>query len=354
MINFRDSNALEEKDAGMEIKTKRIREEAGTEAAPLPEKSQYLRRKTTQKLRKSRYASRRLRSILKMAGGIILFVLVSAVLVSVFRYAYTSESFSLHSVKISGCKYADSRSLEKIIRKEFPRNTLQIDMRKLRDRLARETWIQNADVRRILPSTLAIAVYERIPKAILELQGQMILADGSGILLDKNDPKYGKLDLPVFRGFLGDTPAEYRQNQEGNSARIQLGLQLLSELDSADPMYARNISEVDLSDGDNLKIFLVNDSAEVFLGDKDFLRRFRTMMANMNQYQDLKAQNYDIAEIDLRYDGQIIYRQRQNEAEAAGLIAQAGRQIGDGEKKESEMRRQNALDVPGNQAASKH
>jgi cell division protein FtsQ len=352
-MGFKGPDVLDEKEAGMEIRTNRIREEASTDAAPAPEKSQYLRRKTTQKLRKSHYASRRLRSILKMAGGIAVFVFISAMLASVFRYAYISDSFSLQSIKISGCKYADPQALEKIIRREYPRNTLQIDMKKLRDRLARETWIQNVDVRRILPSELAIDVYERIPKAILELQGQMMLADGSGILLDKNDPKYGKLDLPVFRGLLGDTPDEYRQNLEENSNRIQLGLQLLSELDSADSMYARNISEVDLSDTDNLKILLVNDTAEVFLGNKDFLRRFRTLMANMSQYQDLKAQNYDIAEIDLRYEGQIIYRQRQNEGEAANALAQAGKQSGNGAKKDLETLRQNVIQVPGNQAAAK-
>jgi cell division septal protein FtsQ len=299
----------------MEIRTNRMREEQSI-AAPAPDKSHYLRRKTTQKLRKSHYASRRLQSIFKIAGGIIVFVLISGILASIFRYAYTSDRFSLQNVKISGCKYADSKALERIIQKEFPRNTLQIDLRKLRDRLALEAWIRNVDVRRILPSELAIDIYERIPKAILELQGQMMLADGEGILLDKNDAKYGKLDLPVFRGFLGDTPDEYRQNLEENSSRIQRGLQLLSELDSADPLYVSNISEVDLSDADNLKILLVNDTAEVFLGDKDFLRRFRALMTNMSQYQDLKAQNYDIAEIDLRFEGQIVYRPRQSEGGA--------------------------------------
>jgi len=337
----------------MEIRTNRLKEEASTDAVPAPEKSQYLRRKTAQKLRKSHYASRRLQSILKMAFGILAFIFISALLASVFRYAYTSDSFSLQSIKISGGKYSDPQALEKIVRREFPRNTLQIDMRKLRDRLTRETWIQNADVRRILPSELAIDIYERIPKAILELQGQMMLADGNGILLDKNDPKYGKLDLPVFRGLRGDTPDEYQQNLEENSNRIRRGLQLVSELDSADPMYSRNISEVDLSDTDTLKILLVNDTAEVFLGNKDFLRRFRALMSNMSQYQDLKAQNYDIAEIDLRYEGQIIYRPRQNEGEAASALAQASNKSGNAEKKESEMRQQDAMQVPGNRAASK-
>jgi len=316
MLDFRSLSALEEEVIGMEIRTNRTRVEPSADIAPAPDKSRYLRRKTTQKLRKSHYTSRRLRLILKVAGGIVVFVLISSMLASIFRYAYTSDRFSLQIVNISGCKYADSKALEKIIRKEFPRNILQIDLGKLRDRLAQETWIQNVDIRRVLPSKLAIEVYERIPVAILELQGQMMLADSDGILLDKNDPKYGKLDFPVFRGFMGETPDEYRQNQEENSNRIRRGLQFLSDLDSADPIYTRNISEVDLSDAENLKVLLVNDTAEVFLGDKDFLARFRALMTNMSRYQDLRAQNYDIAEIDLRFEGQIVYRPRQTDGGA--------------------------------------
>ena len=44
------------------------------------------------------------------------------------------------------------------------------------------------------------------------------------------------------------------------------------------------------------------------MGDADFLKRFRTLMSNMSQYQELKAQYNEIASIDLRFDGQIIYR----------------------------------------------
>jgi len=309
----------------MEIRTSKMKEERSSDTAPAPDKSRYLRRKTTQKLRKSHVASRRLRSILKVSGSIALFVLIMGILASVIRYTYTSDRFSLQSIKISGCKFADVQILEKIIRREFPRNTIQIDLQKLRERLAKETWVRYADVRRVLPSELSIDIYERTPEAILELQGQMMLADQEGVLLDKNDPKYGKIDLPVFRGLLGDTPDEYRQNLEENSSRIRRGLQLLSELDSADPMYARNISEVDLSEADNLKILLVNDTVEVFLGDKDFLRRFRALMNNMIKYQELKEQNYDIAEIDLRFEGQIVYRPRLGQSGTASESLAASR-----------------------------
>ena len=74
------------------------------------------------------------------------------------------------------------------------------------------------------------------------------------------------------------------------------------------PHSTQKISEVDISDPENLKILLVDDTAEVYLGDKDYLKRFRTLMNNLGEYQKLKDQYTEIVSIDLRYDNQIVYR----------------------------------------------
>jgi hypothetical protein len=65
-----------------------------------------------------------------------------------------------------------------------------------------------------------------------------------------------------------------------------------------------------MSDRENLKIMLVDDTVEVYLGGKDYLKRFRTLMDRMGTYQELKSQNNDIASIDLRFENQIWYRLR--------------------------------------------
>jgi hypothetical protein len=57
-------------------------------------------------------------------------------------------------------------------------------------------------------------------------------------------------------------------------------------------------------------LLLVDDGAEILLGDRDFLRRYQILMANRAQYRELQAQYQGIASVDLRYEGQIIYRPR--------------------------------------------
>jgi hypothetical protein len=143
---------------------------------------------------------------------------------------------------------------------------------------------------------------------ILEIQGELMMADADGTVLDRYDPKYGKLDMPVFKGVLGEDAESCRLYQEENAARIHQGLEMLADIESGSPSYASRISEVDISDRKNLKILLVDDTAEIYLGDKDYLKRFRTLMENLSQYQELKNQYAEFSSIDMRFEGNIIYR----------------------------------------------
>ena len=52
----------------------------------------------------------------------------------------------------------------------------------------------------------------------------------------------------------------------------------------------------------------MDDTAEIYLGDRDYLKRFRTLMENQNQYHELKNQYAEFSSIDMRFDGIIAYR----------------------------------------------
>jgi hypothetical protein len=139
-----------------------------------------------------------------------------------------------------------------------------------------------------------------------------MLADNEGSLLDAYDPQYGKLNVPVLKGFVGKDAAGYQLNFQENAARIRQALDMLSEIGSGSAEYVSKISEVDISDPNNLKIFLVDDSAEVYLGEKDYLKRFQNLIDNLNvYYEKVKSQNNDIAwVVDLRHVGKIVYSPR--------------------------------------------
>jgi cell division septal protein FtsQ len=291
----------------MEIKTNRPRDAQNTTIVPPPDTARRPRRKTTQKIG-NHVTGRRFASYSRTLGRVCVVLLIATFMVSVVVYVYNSEKFNLRKVTFYGCRELDQKELEQVIRQDFPRNILRIDLRQLKKRLEKETWAKRVEIRRVLPSDLVIYVEERTPSVILEIQGELMMADADATVLDRYDPKYGKLDMPVFKGVLGEDAESCRLYQEENAARIHQGLEMLADIESGSPSFASRISEVDISDRKNLKILLVDDTAEIYLGDKDYLKRFRTLMENFSQYQELKNQYAEFSSIDLRFEGNIVYR----------------------------------------------
>ncbi len=293
----------------MEIRTRR-NERIAQEAAPaqVPDRSRYLRRKPAQKVRRSRLTVRALLRGMRLMARAAAAGAVIAGTVMVIVYAFSSERFSLKEVNVIGCQRSDAAKLEAVVRREFSGHLLRIGLRDVRDRIERETWVRHADVRRVLPSALEIHISERTPAVIFELNGELMVADHDAVLLDRYSPGYGKLDVPVIRGLTENDLSPSQALAGENGARLKLGIKLLEELEAGSPALARNISEVDLSDLTNAKVLLVDDTVEIFLGDRDFLKRFGIFMANLPQYRELKSQYHEIASVDMRYEGQIIYR----------------------------------------------
>jgi cell division septal protein FtsQ len=310
----------------MEIRTADSSRRAQAAAADgPPDRGAYLRRKTSQKLRTRQLAGRRMIGALKMTVRLAAVAAAAAALMAAYWYASSSGRFALRSVTCEGCAHVQPGQLESVIRREFADNILQIDLERLHERLEKEIWIKEVEIRRVLPGTLVLYVLERVPAVIAELNGDLVLTDREGVLLDQYAARYGKLDAPVFSGLLGENAADYRNFAAENAARISLGLRVLTELESGSPDYTGRISEIDLSDTTNVRVLLVDDTAEVLLGDRDFLKRFRTFQANMPQFQELKDEYSEIATVDLRYDGKIIYRPR-NLAAAPVEAVEARRQ----------------------------
>ncbi len=308
----------------MEINTGRTHSEPDDEQSVVipPDKGRPARKKTAQKPQRGRHLATRLLSALRLLGYGAAVALAGLASFYVYRYANASDILAVRNIDIAGCKHLRPSDLEKIVRQNFPSNTLRIDLGMLRSRLEQEAWVRRVEVRRVLPSSLKIYIEERVPSVIGEIGGQLQLLDSEGVLLQAYDPDAEKLDAPVFSGLRGDDPDAYRVLQEENSARVRLGVQVLAEFAQGATDLTRAISEIDLSDLGNVKILLVNDTAEIYLGDRDFLTRFQAFIA---QYDDVKSQYGDMASVNLRFFPDIVYNPK-NPPSAKPEIRPANRQ----------------------------
>jgi cell division protein FtsQ len=124
-----------------------------------------------------------------------------------------------------------------------------------------------------------------------------MLIDAGGVLMDLTNKK--KFSFPVIIGMSASEPLSTR------SIRMKTFNQLVRELDSSGGRYSQDLSEVDLTDPEDVKV-LTNDPAGevlVHLGSANFLDRFKIYVGHLREW---RQQFTKLESVDLRYDQQII------------------------------------------------
>jgi cell division protein FtsQ len=169
-----------------------------------------------------------------------------------------------------------------------------------RRHLLASPWVRDAALRRSLPSTVDIAISERMPAGIGRVGGEMYLVDERGILIDQYGPQYADLDLPIIDGLAMSSSA----GSTADAARAELASRIIAAVRTR-PELAKKVSQVDVSDLHNASVILSGDPAVIYLGDDNFVQRLQS-------YVDLAAALRErvssIDYVDLRFDDRVYVR----------------------------------------------
>jgi len=176
------------------------------------------------------------------------------------------------------------------------------DLDRWRQRLLASPWVRDAALRRSLPSTVEVVVWERQPIAVGRLTNDMYLIDERGSIIDLYGPQYEDLDLPIVDG-LEAGPAT-AAGPTTDSARAELAARVINAL-KAKPAVARRLSQIDVSDLHNAQVILGGDSAVISLGDDQFLGRLESYLDLAPALHDRVA---EIDHVDVRFENRIYVR----------------------------------------------
>lgn len=181
------------------------------------------------------------------------------------------------------------------------RNILTVKLAEWQKRLLASPWVEEARLRRVLPSRIDIVIRERQPMGIGRLSGSLYLVDGRGIVIDEFGPNYADLDLPMIDG-LAARPSE--GSSAVDQARAQLAARLIEALDTR-PDLADRVSQIDVTDAHDAVVILEGDTAMLRLGEEEFVDRIQ-------EYLDvapaLRERVANIDYVDLRFDERLYVR----------------------------------------------
>jgi cell division protein FtsQ len=177
---------------------------------------------------------------------------------------------------------------------------LWTDLDRWRKRLLASPWVRDAALRRSLPGTVEVVVWERQPVGIGRINGDMYLVDERGVIIDQYGPQYADIDLPIIDG-LGGSPQGGTMTDEG---RADLASRVIAAVKSR-PKIAGRLSQVDVSDLHNAAVILTGDPAVLQLGEDQFLARLQSYVNLAPTLHDRVPQ---IDYVDLRFDDRIYVR----------------------------------------------
>ena len=158
-------------------------------------------------------------------------------------------------------------------------------------------WVQSATVVRSYPHSLVVFVKERHPIAFVNVGGRVQMVDAQGVLLDPQEK--GHFDFPIVKGL------DFQGNPTDRAARLGLYQEFVQETSQKMASSGWVVSEVDLSDGSNLKALLVQGGQTllVYFGNANFLSRLENLITVLQQ---LRKTNARIDSVDLRFRNQVV------------------------------------------------
>jgi cell division protein FtsQ len=253
-------------------------------------------------------------------------VLVGTAAVSVFAVLVTAgilvRNFLIRDphFRIEGASSIQSTGLAEVNRTEIlpvfgsdiGRNIFFVPLAARRKELESIPWVQRATVMRFLPDRLSVSIVERTPVAFVREGNQVELADADGVLLTMPPSMMAQhhYSFPVLTGINSqDPPAARRQ-------RMALYLHFLAELNQNNQHLADQVSEIDLTDPEDLRATLPAPGGDILLhfGEDHFLERlqlYQTHIAGLrSRYPRLKG-------VDLRYGNNVALEMETDTPEAA-------------------------------------
>jgi cell division protein FtsQ len=209
-----------------------------------------------------------------------------------FRVA-TSEQ-----IEVDGNHQVSADDVRSVFGEDIGRNLFFIPIELRRQEMEGLPWVERASVERLLPNRIHVRVTERVPMAFAQNGGELQLIDRHGVLLGLPSGA-SQYSFPVLHGVGDDVPLSTRR------ARMDEYAAFLKDIDGHGERVSSRLSEVDLSEPEDVQALLAEGSAAITLhfGDANFFEKYQMYQTHLAEWQ----QQYPrLAKVDLRNAPQVV------------------------------------------------
>ncbi len=236
------------------------------------------------------------------ALALVVLAILGAFGAGLYRYGKHSWRFRIDSsdqIEVANAQHVTRAQILDVMGGDIGRNIFFVPLAQRQQQLEQIPWVESASVMRFVPNRLRIAIHERTPVAFARIGSHISLIDAGGNLMELAPGPKHKYSFPVITGMNANEPISTR------AARMKDYNELMRQLDSGGARYSQDISEVDLSDSEDVKVMTADSTGGVLvhLGNGNYLQRYKIYVTHVEAW---RQQFEKLDSVDLRYDGQII------------------------------------------------
>jgi cell division protein FtsQ len=266
------------------------------------QESPFLRGQKRVSVRRGSLPQKTANRLLWAGVSLLALAILGAAALSLHRYGKHSWRFRIDSsdqIEVAGAQHVGHAQIMEVMGGDIGRNIFFVPLAQRKQQLEQIPWVESASVMRFVPNRLRIEIHERTPVAFARIGSHISLIDAGGTLMELAPGGKHKYSFAVIAGMNAGEPLSTR------AARMKNYNQLVRDLDSGGAHYSQELSEVDISDPEDVKVLAADSSGEVLvhLGSGSYLQRYKTYVTHVQQW---RQQFEKLESVDLRYDGQII------------------------------------------------
>ena len=221
------------------------------------------------------------------------------------RFVIPSSS----SIEVEGNSHVTRAQLLSIFGEDVERNIFRVSLAERKAELEQLPWVEHATVMRLLPNRLRVSIIERTPVAFVRQGNHIGLVDANGVLLDMPTDVQANMhySFPVVTGLAAGDPLSLR------AARMKLYARFTNDLDLSGEKISQNLSEVDLSNPEDVRAMVADKGGEVMVhfGEDNFLDRYRKFEEHLPEW---RTQYPHLSSVDMRYERQVVLEMQKGSA----------------------------------------
>ena len=266
------------------------------------QESPFLRGQKRVSVRRGSLPQKTANRLLWVGVALVALAILGAAGLGLYRYGKHSWRFRIDSsdqIEVAGAQHVAHAQIMEVMGGDIGRNIFFVPLAQRKQQLEQIPWVESASVMRFVPNRLRIEIHERTPVAFARIGSHIFLIDAGGTLMELTSGGKHRYSFAVIAGINAGEPLSTR------AARMKNYNELVRELDSGGAHYSQELSEVDLSDPEDVKVLAADANGEVLvhLGSGNYLQRYKTYVTHVQQW---RQQFEKLESVDLRYDGQII------------------------------------------------